>query len=210
MPSRASATFDTLVASVDQLIEIHGKLQAGRGRRHEQDALHRAGVVMTVAAWQAYVERVLAEALDAIAADLQVPAAPAPGWAMHAFLMRRAQILTDIKKFNTPNDVNVRDLFRNALDFTPWPAWEWRQGPRQWDASQTRARTNVWVLVRHAVAHGFNLPPDVPWLQDDHGNPRLTLGLLKECRKHFAFLVDKTDRAFSVHLVQQHGLAAPW
>lgn len=210
MPSVSSTSFDQLLGAVDQLVVIHGKLQVGRGRRHEQDALHKAGVVITVAAWQSYVEKVLAEALDVIAADLQRPAAATPRWAMHAFLMRRAGLRTDIKKFNTPNDQNVRELFRNALDFDPWPSWEWHSGPRQWTSLVTRERTNAWVRVRHSVAHGFDLPGDVPWLRNDQGQPRLTLGLLKECRKHFAFLVARTDRAFSDHLNQLHGLPAPW
>lgn len=64
--SEARSSFETQLALVDQLIAIHGKLQAGRGRRYEQDALHRAGVVLTVAAWQAYVEKVIGEALDLI------------------------------------------------------------------------------------------------------------------------------------------------
>ncbi|RUU89389.1 hypothetical protein EOB59_19145 [Mesorhizobium sp. M7A.F.Ca.MR.176.00.0.0] len=165
---------------------------------------------MTVAAWQAYVEKVLAEALDSIANDLQDPAAAAPRWATHTFLMRRAEVQIEIKKFNTPNDVNVRDIFRNALGFNPWPFWEWRQGPRQWSETEVRSRTNIWVTVRHSVAHGFGLPAGIYWLQGNNGQARLTLGLLKECRKHFAFLVDKTDRAFSAHLVQHHGLMAPW
>lgn len=55
--SNAQSKFMEQLGLVDQLITIHGKLQTGRGRRHEQDALHRAGVVLTVAAWQAYVEK---------------------------------------------------------------------------------------------------------------------------------------------------------
>lgn len=210
MTSGSLAEFNNQLEPVGQLITIHGKLQTGRGRRHEQDAIHRAGVVMTVAAWQAYVEKVLVEGLDAIAADIDNPVAPAPNWAKHTYKMRRASLLNAIKKFNTPNDVNVRDLFLEALDFNPWISWHWRQGRRLWDAAEMRRRTNTWVLVRHSVAHGFPLPEDVPWLQDNHGRARLTLGLLVECRRHFIHLVSQTDRAFSEHLVAHHGLAAPW
>lgn len=210
MPSNSMAAFNDQLEPVNQLVAIHGKLQTGRGRRHEHDAIHRAGVVMTVAAWQAYIEKVLVEGLDAIAADIDNHAAPAPNWAKHTYKMRRASLLTAIKRFNTPNDVNVRDLFLEALDFSPWPSWCWRSGPRQWSVEEVRSRTNTWVLVRHSVAHGFPLPGNVPWLQDNHCRARLTLGLLKECRRHFTHLVNQTDRSFSAHLVDHHGLAAPW
>ena len=126
--SAALTKFSEQLLLVDQLISIHGKLQTGRGRRHEQDALHRAGVVLTVAAWQAYNEKVLIEAVDAIAANLSDPATPAPSWALQTFNMRRAQVASVVKKFNTPDDVKVRDLFLQSLGFNPWPSWEWRQG----------------------------------------------------------------------------------
>lgn len=124
--------------------------------------------------------------------------------------MRRAAIQNNIKKFNTPDDVKVRDLFVEALNFNPWQAWEWNHTRRHWDSAEVRRRTNTWVLVRHSVAHGFDLPADVAWLQDDNGNARLTLGLLEECRRHFAHLVLKTDEAFAAHLVAHHGLNNPW
>lgn len=66
MPSNAQTQFINQIGYVDQLIAIHRKLQTGKGRRHEQDALHRAGVVMIVAAWESYIEKLVMEALDAI------------------------------------------------------------------------------------------------------------------------------------------------
>ena len=208
--SAALTKFSEQLVLVDQLISIHGKLQTGRGRRHEQDALHRAGVVLTVAAWQAYNEKVLLEALAAIAANLQDPAAAAPSWALQTFNMRRAQLASSVKKFNTPNDVNTRDLYLDSLGFNPWPSWEWPQGRRQWDADEVRRRTNTWVLVRHSIAHGFELPNNVPWLRGENADARLTLGLLKECRAHFVHLTSKIDAAFSDHLVMDHNLPRPW
>lgn len=195
---------------VDQLIEIHGKLQNGRGRRHEQDALHRAGVVLTVAAWQAYIEKLVGEALDIIDGEMRAPQLASPQWAIHTFQFGRTAILNAVKKFNTPDDVKVRDLLQEAFGFNPWASWEWRVGPRQWTVAETRRRTNSWVLVRHSIAHGFELPSDIDWLQGNNGQARLTLGLLMECRKHFVFLAAKTDAAFAAHLTAAHGIANPW
>ena len=195
---------------VDQLITIHGRLQRGRGRRHQLDALHRAGVVLTVAAWQAYVEKILIEGLNAIHADMVHGPNPAPNWARHTFQLRRAEILISIKKFNTPDDVKVRDLFQESLAFNPWPSWEWRQGPRQWDQQEMRRRTNGWIRVRHSIAHGFELPTDIVWLQDQHHRPRLTLSLLQECRSHFLHLAARTDNALADFIVLNHGVPRPW
>ncbi len=76
MPSVASQNFAQLVGFVDQLIMIHGRLQAGRGRRHEQDAIHRAGVVMMIAAWESYVERVVLEGFLAIETSAGIASIP--------------------------------------------------------------------------------------------------------------------------------------
>ncbi len=208
--SVALTNFTGQLGLVDQLISIHGKLQNGRGRRHELDALHRAGVVLTVAAWQAYVEKIVAEALDIFDAEMRNPIAASPAWAVHTFQLRRAAILNAVKKFNTPDDVKVRDLFQDSFGFNPWPSWAWQQGRRQWTENETRRRTNIWVLVRHSIAHGFSLPNDVDWLKGLNGQARLTLGLLQECRKHFVYLVQQTDAAFAEHLIGVHNIARPW
>lgn len=210
MASAALEAFEAQLGSVSQLIQIHQKLQTGPGRRHEQDAIHRAGVVITVAAWQAYIEKVLEEGLHAIENDINDPATAAPNWAKHSFRMRHASLTSTIKKFNTPNAVNVRDLLVEALDFNPWQDWEWRNRRRQWNAKEVRLRTDIWVRVRHSVAHGFPLPSDVVWLQAPGGRPRLTLGLLRECRDHFTHLATKTDAAFARHLERHHNLQQAW
>jgi hypothetical protein len=212
MPSQSFDKFEDLLGSVDQLVIIHGKLQQGRGRRHEQDAIHRAGVVLAVAAWQAYIEKVLEEGLLHIENHVTAPAGGAvpPPWATSGFLLRKASIKKSIADFNTPNSENVRRLFKETIDFDPWPAWTWRAQRRNWTSQVLRSRTNDWLRIRHSIAHGFDLPSDIQWIRGANGAARLTLGLLQECRKHFHHLVNKTDHAFSDHLRNQHGIPALW
>lgn len=220
MPSRASQRFSLLLESVDQLIKIHsslttatGHVQAGRGRRHKQDALHRAGVVMTVAAWESYVEEVAIESLAAIETTaggaVIHPAAPMPAWARQIIALHRSSLTQILSRFNTPNAENVRDLFANAVGFDPWPTWTWRSRRRQWNELQTRTRLNHWLQVRHSIVHGFAMP-NYDWLHDRHGQPKLNLRLLKECKRNFEHLVLTTDRSLENHLQVQHGIAAPW
>lgn len=215
MASGAESKFRELVAYVDQLIQIHGKLQSGRGRRHEQDAIHRAGVVMMAAAWETYIETVLREAPDAIATDAGVsggisPSPPTPTWARHAFALRRAEIERQIKRFNAPDTRNTRDLLVGSLEFDPRSHWNWRAGPRQWDSREMQTRLDAWMTIRHSVAHGAALPTDIVWLRDPKGMPSLTLKLLRECKRFFEHLAQQTDAAFADHLVAHHGIAKPW
>jgi hypothetical protein len=233
MSSRALQQFGTLTGYVDQLIAIHGNVQAGPGRRHKQEALHHAGVVMTVAAWESYIEKVTLEALSAIEAHAGVagpppvpaPAAPAavapaaaaapivqpvPAWAKHAFALRRAEIATLVKKFNTPEATKVRDLLNDTLEFNPFPHWQWHVGANVWTPDQTKTRLDQWVLIRHSVAHGFPLPANLPWILGPNQRPRLTLALLRECKLFFEQVVSQTDVAFGAHLHSHHGIPLPW
>jgi hypothetical protein len=215
MPSNAHRQFTQLMGYVDQLIGIHGKLQQGQGRRHEQDAIHRAGVVMVVAAWEGYVEQVLLESFGAMERDagvvVGVPGAAAvPTWARHTFGIRRTELINSLKQFNTPNAQNVQRLMREWMQFDPFPAWSWHVRARQWDTGEMQKRANQWLNIRHGIAHGSGLPQDIPWIQGANNRPRLTLLLLRECKRFFERLVQQTDDAFLAFLQAHHGLAAPW
>lgn len=212
VPSNSFTKFESQMEAVEQLINIHRNLRQGRGRRYEQEALHHAGVVLCVASWQAYVEKVLIETVDAIEAHMieVVPDEEAPAWALHVFKLQKGEISKAIRKFNTPDSVKVRDLFVDALDFNPWPHWEWRQGPRQWDANEFRRRTDIWIKVRHSIAHGFPLPQDVRWLQDANGRARLTLNRLEECKSHIEQIARCTDGALATYLQDYHHVAVDW
>jgi hypothetical protein len=215
MSSQAYQQFEELVGYVDQLIAVHGKLQQGKGRRHRQDAIHRAGVVMMVAAWQGYIEAIVRESYDAIEAaagttEDAAKSGDAPVWARQVFALRRNDIEIRIKKFNTPNSTFVRDILKDTLGFTPWPIWEWRSRRRQWSQQEMKMRMDTWVNIRHSVAHGYALPNNVEWLKNSSGSPRLTLLLLKECRRYFKYVVEHTDDAVASHLHTYNGIVKPW
>lgn len=212
MPSDAARQFGELIGDVDQLIEIHARLQSGRGRRHQQDALHRAGVVMAIGIWENYVERVLEESIAALENSLTGAGggAAAPLWASIAFGVATHEHRRKISGFNTPNSENVKRLFVDTIGFDPWPHWSWHVRRRQWNSQEMRTRLNAWLRIRHGIAHGTGLPTNVIWIQGNNQEPRLTKKLLKECRDFVSRLVDQTDAALNQFLVTQHGIAAPW
>jgi hypothetical protein len=197
---------DSLLNHVYNLENIHGSLAAGRGRRHNQDALHRAGVVMSVAAWESYVEDVLKEAI--------VKIKPVAGAPLHAVLVHRIaerDANKRVKEFNTPNAQNVRKLFQENLDFDPWPHWTWVAGTRRnWNSVRMQKALNDWLTIRHCVAHGASLPNDIAMLRNSQGSHSIRLAHLQECRDFIKHIATQTDSALSSHLVAQFGIAAPW
>jgi hypothetical protein len=206
MPSAASRDFAELMSSVDQLIAIHARIQSGRGRRHRQEAIHRAGVVLTVAAWQTYVEKVAMEALASIERKIQVDDAgqPTPAWARASFKFRKPAVAKHVGDLNTPNSQNVLRVFDWSFGFDARPHWIWDSPRRRWGPTEFCSRTDEWLRIRHSIAHGNNLPTNLPWIKNAGGTPRLTLSLLQECERHFRELVRRTDTAFSKFLRREY------
>jgi hypothetical protein len=206
MPSTASRDFAELMASVDQLIAIHARIQSGRGRRHRQEAIHRAGVVLTVAAWQAYVEKIALEALAKIEAKIQVDddGSPTPPWARASFKFRKPAVTKSVGDLNTPNSQNVVRLFDWSFGFDPRRYWVWDSPRRQWDSAKFCNRTDEWLRIRHSIAHGNSLPDNMGWIKNASGTARLNLTLLRECQRHFRELVRRTDTAFIKFLKREY------
>ena len=208
MTSLALTEFETLMTSVDQLSDIHARLQTGPGRRHQQDAIHRAGVVLTVAAWQAYVEKVAIEALGQIEASFDAANGeePVPNWARASFKFRKPSVTKSVGSLNTPNSQNVWQLFDWSFGFDPRPNWIWHAPRRSWTTKEFTDRTDAWLRIRHTIAHGNNLPENLPWIKNSAGSARLTLNLMNDCKRHFREKATRTDSAFSDFLQDQYGV----
>lgn len=229
MPSHSFTTFNSVLATVDQLVQVHGDLgrlhtvetsvRGGatnaahlailtnpippRGRRHNQDALHRVAIVVCVAAWQAYIDAIIREGLTATK-----PLAGSPRHVLTYHRLVENQAKTDLGRFNTPNGENVRRLILEALGFDVHNAWAWNAPRRRWTSQDTKTRMDEWLKIRHSVAHGFGLP-NLTWL-NHRGVPRLTLGHVKDCQHFFRHLVGQMDPALSLFLTAEYGIPAPW
>lgn len=165
------------------LVAIHRELRQGPGRRTREVALNRAIVMFSVGAWQAYVQDVVTKAYDLLAP----PAGQPQGW----YLVGRGQLELAIGRYNTPNAENTRDLLLH-VGFDPWPAWTWREGPVRLAPVDVRNRLNRWLRVRHAIAHGDDLP-SVPMLRMTRaGVPSLRLANAEACIVFFDRLVNAT------------------
>jgi hypothetical protein len=188
VPSNAfTVHLDQLLADATELDTIHTQLRTGNpGRQYGLASLNRAAVVISVSAWESYVEELMRESLQALR-----PAAPPPGhWpALSAF------ILGELGRFNTPDADRVAHLINRCLGLADVrPSWNWRNCT----PAQAEARLDEALALRHEIAHGVNPRPVIhnaysSWLP----------GFMRR-------LALCTDRAVRQHLVAVHGLAHPW
>jgi len=176
-----------LLQDAEELETAHQRLRTGKaGRQWKLGALNRGVVVLSVSAWEAYVEELVKVSLDAIR-----PAAPPMGiWpALNA--AARGQV----GRFNTPNPDNVRTLFLEALglqDVTD--GWYWKGV----DSARARERLAEALKSRHQIAHGINPRPTI------HNQ------YAKRLPGFFRRLGECTDRTVREHLVATLGVADPW
>jgi hypothetical protein len=150
------------------------------------DAITRAVVVACLSAWEAFVEELIVESVDAMR-----PAAPPLGsWPSH-----KAIVLGETKRFNTPNAENVRLLFSGTLGIPDVSqGWVWAGHTT---AMAVQDLTNA-MRLRNQIAHGVNPRPTV----DYHYSSQLP--------DFFRRLGLATDQAVRNHLATVLGIIAPW
>jgi hypothetical protein len=185
--SDALNAFDEAMEDVDNLVSIHRR-RSGVGRRREETTLNRAMIVMTVAAWQAYVQDLLLNGVAALE--------PRRGEPRGQWVILRAAAFRARAAFATPNAENTRDLLLH-VGYDPWPDWQWTIGHESLKSSDVRERMNRWLKVRHAVAHGHARLPEIPELGTSNGGPVLHLSHAERCIRFFRRVVARTDRGIT-------------
>lgn len=193
----ARNTFRRMVADAENLIEIHkdlGRVGTGasaaprRGRRYRERALNHGVVVITVAAWQAYVENFTSECLECLR--------PPPGDSSEpSYRVIRSLAMNVGKNFSTPNAENTRDLLM-IVGVDPWASWAWREGNRDLTSADIRSRMNEWLKVRHAIAHGDDLPA-VSVLANTPSGHSLWRAKAESCVRFFGRVVDASEQGAS-------------
>ncbi len=188
MPSNAfSVHLEQLLRDAEELDDAHTELKTGTpGRQYGLASLNRAVVVMTVSAWESYVEELMRESIQA----LRPPGAVLGAWpALNAYVMGL------LGNFNTPNAVNVERLIRNSVGLADVQlAWAWQNCT----TAQAVQRLADAMNRRHQIAHGVNPRPII----HNHYSSQLP--------DFFRRLAGRTDNAVRNHLINVHGLIAPW
>ncbi len=188
MPSNAfSSHLLKLLEDAEELEDAHSKLKTGNvGRQHGLGSVNRAAVIMCVSAWEAYVEELVRESLEAIR-----PAGPAMG----VWPSLNATVRGQLGRFNTPNAEQVRLLFSDSIGLSDVRlAWNWRNCPSQ----RAMERLGEVMTLRHQIAHGVNPRPTIHnYYSSQLPDSFRRLGLC-------------TDEAVRTHLVDGLGIAAPW
>lgn len=188
MPSNAlDGHLLPLLWDADHLGAASDQLPAGiPGRPFRLAALNRAVVVTCASAWEAYIEELVRESVNALR-----PAAPPLG----LWPALNATVRGQLGRFNTPNTDNIRLLISDALGLQDiQTSWAWQNCT----SAQAVQRLADAMTLRHQIAHGVNPRPAVATLYST------------QLPDFFRRLGRCTDRAVRDHLVTVLGIAHPW
>ena len=150
-------------------------------------ALNRAAVVMLVSAWEAYIEQVAIEAVEALR-----PAGPVPLGCWPALY---ASVKASVGQLHQPNVQHVKMLISGSIGLADITAsWTWA-GVTVGDACQ---RLENAVGMRNRVAHGVN------------PRPLIQTAYAAGLQVFFQQLASHTDAGIRDFLMNILGIASPW
>jgi hypothetical protein len=199
MPSPAAKRFETARSRAAVLHHAAGDRRLSPQNYTERESLCHAHLAAVAAAWNGYIVGLTRDHVPATARPLDVPYS-----AKHTLLsvlLERA-----LRKFNTPNTENTREILTLYTGYDPINDWIWPE--RGLGGVQVRERLNEIFKVRHSFAHGFPLPT-LTWTQSTKGKVMLTKAASQMAEAFFANLVRRTDRGLRNHIRSIHG-SDPW
>jgi hypothetical protein len=185
----AAKDFATAMKDPHNLVWLHKNSQKGQGRRHRQPTLSRAVIVLTAAAWQAYI-------YDATRAALSHLAIPHGQQGHTLFQNVKANVERGLNRFNTPNAKNVVDLLLE-VGFDANPHWTFKIGSplRTYNVARVRKEIDGWLEIRHKLAHGASLPSSALISGSTKDGPSLHRADAERCIEFFEAVVQATDGA---------------
>lgn len=200
MPSKALLKYKS---SENRLKTLHKVATDSRLKPISEDeklVYYHAALAVSVASWDAYIKNIIEEFYSVVADPTNTK--------FHAmYTISQKTTHTSLKKFNTPNWENTRNLLISCTGYDPYSNWSWPR--RGLVAQQVKDKLNEILQVRHSFAHGFAIPT-YSWTQTPSGKVKLTSKAIKDIEAFFANLVKATDHGMKLHIELSYGIKLLW
>ena len=189
MPSRALRKFSDALSAA-QCLRLTAKDARLRPIKADvrNDYLH-AALAAYVASWDAYLNGVIREFIDNTRQPLDID---------YATVHQRLSDFVDValKRFNTPNWENSRNLLIACTGYDPINDWNWPRSSM--NNTDTREYLNEILRVRHSFSHGFPIPA-YSWTTTPLGKHQLNDAALSRIERFLSHLVTVTDKGLSFY-----------
>ncbi|WP_207063395.1 HEPN domain-containing protein [Motiliproteus sp. SC1-56] len=173
--SNAKETFLVSIQDAEELLQYYDQLNAGReGAGRDPEVLKRAALIMTLTAWETYVE-------DRIEEEMKARLKSLDGSHVAKFIQEKLE--KELKFFHNPNSQKTKQLFETYLGTDVTEHWQWLN----FDVERSRETLNSWIKKRGEAVHRS--------VTDKQSSHLVRKNDMKKCIGFFRELVCATDRA---------------
>jgi hypothetical protein len=151
MASTSYQAFETAIADAERLLVLFDKLPQQEQKPHE--VLKRAALIMTLTAWETYIEALLLELVEKKIGGIQ-------GSYAGDFILKKLH--KEIKQLHNPTSDKVKHLSEEYLQRNLTEFWRWNNV----EPEDARIQLNAWLSKRGDIVHHGrqNADPKVPHL----------------------------------------------
>ena len=199
MPSNALNKFHTSIVGAKVLLDFNAvATPASTDLKFVEQICLKAAIASAVGCWEGYLEAALREFVSKTRVLAQ-----RRSWSLIAqFESIVDKLAADL---NTPNWEKTRDLLITVTGMDPYASWVW--SPKCTNPTDTKSIFDGILKVRHAFAHGFNVPGDVPGLSVPGV---LDIVYSQEAIDCIVFFATKTDELLEHELMHRHDCKTGW
>lgn len=175
--SQAKKEFELAISDAEELISCYDFLNKGTSDVKPPEVLKRATLIMTLTAWETYVEDIAQELIQA-----------KYGMVMGSQLgnIVNGRLTEHLKTFNNPDSKKTKDLFLEFFGFDVTESWIWGNYNTAKDA---RTTLNSWLKKRGEAVHRAKT--------DKQSSHIVKRDELDKCIRFFRELVEATDKRLS-------------
>lgn len=199
MPSNSFARFQKNIVGASILKSQAGNPSSACSDQSFVDQTYlKAAVALAVGCWEGYVEGVIREFVSKVRVQ-----AHRQTWS----LISQFEVMVDKKAsmLNTPNWDKVRDLLIEVTGMDVYAGWIW--SPRFSNQTDTKSYLDGIMSVRHAYAHGFDIPSNIPGLAVPSTLDAAYVGDAIFC---IEFIASTTDGLLEHELMHRHSCRSGW
>lgn len=199
MPSKAYFQFQSKIISALVLQSFHGQSSTSSADQDlVNEACLKASIAQAVGCWEGYLEAVVREFVSTIRVQSHRNS-------LSIFAQFEYIVDKKLSAFNTPNWEKTRELLIEIAGLDPFASWIWV--PKFSNQNDTKSYIDGILTVRHAFAHGFDIPAGVPGLNT---GGVLDSGYASDAINCLKFFAETTDNLLEHELKHRHGCRAGW
>ncbi|CAK1996998.1 MULTISPECIES: HEPN domain-containing protein [Vibrio] len=172
--SQARKEFELALSDSEELIACYDSMNHCDSGMSPPEVLKRATLIMTLTAWETYVEDIASELINAKYGMVM-------GSQVGSIITGRLH--DHLKVFNNPDSKKTKDLFQEFFGIDVTESWVWGNFHT---AKDSRTALNSWLRKRGEAVHRAQI--------DKQSSHIVKRDELDKCIRFFRELVEVTDR----------------